>query len=47
MRKEIKIARVDLKDKDFTEILAKQGIWFPMGTTILIGEKGRFTKYDG
>ena len=47
IRKEIQIARVDLQDKVLTEKLAERGVWFPMGTTILIGEKGRFTKYDG
>ena len=47
VRKEIAVARIDLDNKDLTEKLAAQGIWFPMGTTIQIGVNGRLIKYDG
>ena len=47
VRKEIKIARVDLNNKKLTEKLAAKGIWFPMGTTIYIVDNGRLVKYDG
>lgn len=47
VRREIKVARVDLKNKELTEKLAKNHIWFPMGTTIYISIGGRYLKYDG
>ena len=47
VRQEIKIARVDLANKQLTEKLASNGIWFPMGTTIYIGKDARLMKYDG
>ena len=47
MRKEIKLVRVDLNNKELTEKLAKNYIWFPMGTTIYIAIGGRYLKYDG
>jgi len=34
VRREIQLARIDLANKDLTEKLAAQDIWFPMGTTV-------------
>ena len=47
VRKEIKVARVDLNNKDLTQKLGGEGIWFPMGTTILLVIEGRAFKYEG
>ena len=47
IRKEIKIARVDLDNKELTSKLGEFGIWFPMGTTVLLVREGRTFKYDG
>ena len=47
VRKEIKLARVDLANKELVEVLAARGIWFPMGTTINIVKDGHHLKYDG
>ena len=47
MRREIRIARVDLANKILIEKLAERSIWFPMGTTVQIGINGRLLKYDG
>ena len=47
IRKEIKIVRVDLNDKELTQKLSDSGIHFPMGTTIVLVIDGRSFKYDG
>jgi hypothetical protein len=47
VRREIKLVRVDLNDKDLVEKLAASSVFFPMGTTVYIAVKGRFIKYDG
>lgn len=47
IRKEIKVARVDLNNKELTSKLGEFGIWFPMGTTVLLVRDGRTFKYDG
>ena len=47
VRREIKLVRIDLNNKELTEKLAKDHIWFPMGTTIYISINGRYLKYDG
>jgi len=47
VRKEVKIVRVDLADKALVEKLAELGVWFPMGTTVLIVKEGRAFEYKG
>ena len=47
VRKEIKIARIDLANKLLTEKLAAQGLWFPLGANIMLLKEGRMFKYDG